>query len=820
MGAVARLASILLCAWSGTATAAPQALEWTGQGSLRLLVRVGPVVLDGRERDESVAVYELDFDKLLDERSAAGVVDLSTLQVHRYDTTTGRAIRFGARTDPKRPFDHPCRFDDELASSDYRSRVGRASNYPNGRPPITVRRGKARLFNREHDSRSGRIVWVHTQESNEPSHYAIYFDVRTRSTATGPAPAPWIGDVDVLRRRRGQSLGGLAHLTTAVGDFDGDGLFDLIAGAEKGDLMWFPNRGEVGKPRFIGCRLLFDADGPLDTGWYGAPFLFDWDADGLPDLLVGTSGNVIVWWRNVGQRRAPALEYRGFVSADGGRLEVPESPVAEDATGIFARDYYNQPWVGDWDGDGLPDILTGGYTTGHVFYYRAIRRDALGVPVLKYVGPIQADGMPLDTTWAASPLAGDFNGDGKLELLTGSWWWSGISRKPDPGEADYLMYYRNSSPSEIPSLQRTAFPQLGRFPRGVIARPSAVDWNDDGLIDLVVSDNGGNIYRFLNVGTSTEPKWDMNAEPLTAPWGFLRGYGLATSAADLDGDGNVETISASTLQRIVGSPHAPRVEPCGQALVGGRPIEHAGPGYGDPYAFSILSDWDGDGRADILWATHQGNVFLHRHLGGTDPFEFAPGVTLRLVNGAELQLGPRAVADASEAADFTILQGSRLKLATADVDVDGIVDLIATETFANVWVFRNTRAGGSDTLAPGVNVYKLASRTAAINTIDWNRDGKPDLITGGSASRPGAVLLNRSEVGEPAFGAPIQPLDLPYVFWGPRFQAVDWNRDGDEDLLIQSEFYSFWAERSFIDHGYRIARVIGDGTLEVRRKGL
>ncbi|MEZ6047433.1 MAG: VCBS repeat-containing protein [Planctomycetaceae bacterium] len=83
------------------------------------------------------------------------------------------------------------------------------------------------------------------------------------------------------------------------------------------------------------------------TGWYAAPFLIDWNNDGLLDLLVGTSGNVILWWQNIGTKTEHDFSYRGFVLADEERLAIPESPVAEDKTNIFKRDYYNQPWMGD-----------------------------------------------------------------------------------------------------------------------------------------------------------------------------------------------------------------------------------------------------------------------------------------------------------------------------------------------------------------------------------------------------------------------------------------------------------------------------------------
>ena len=48
-------------------------------------------------------------------------------------------------------------------------------------------------------------------------------DSSSRTDPIGPSPAPWIGDVDVLRRKDGQSLGGLSHFTATVGDFNGDG---------------------------------------------------------------------------------------------------------------------------------------------------------------------------------------------------------------------------------------------------------------------------------------------------------------------------------------------------------------------------------------------------------------------------------------------------------------------------------------------------------------------------------------------------------------------------------------------------------------------
>ncbi|UCD27324.1 MAG: hypothetical protein JSV03_09330 [Planctomycetota bacterium] len=67
---------------TGPTATAPEALsKWSGKGDHRILVRVEPVDLEGRDCDESVAHCDLDFARLLPE---GGQVDLSMLQVHMY----------------------------------------------------------------------------------------------------------------------------------------------------------------------------------------------------------------------------------------------------------------------------------------------------------------------------------------------------------------------------------------------------------------------------------------------------------------------------------------------------------------------------------------------------------------------------------------------------------------------------------------------------------------------------------------------------------------------------------------------------------------
>jgi len=781
---------------------------WSGRAKYRILVDVPAVELSDRDRDASVASFPVDFPSLLQNQRLDGQFDPSSMHIHQYDAVTSGALKFEDGHFAADPQDIPCRFDDELSPNSDLSRVGSAIDSENGLVKSTSTPRKARLFNREPASTQGRIVWTHTQSANSTSKYAIYFDLIDAAVSIPVGPAPWIGDIDVLRRAEGQSLGGFAHFTLTTGDLNGDGLFDLVAGTEKGDVMWFPNRGTADQPRFFGCHLPEDQHGPIDCGWYAAPFVYDWDSDGLPDLLIGTRTNVIVWWRNIGSRTTPAWEHVGFVQADGKPLAVPEAPVDEDDHGIFKVDYYNQPWIGDINGDGFVDIVTGGYTTGRIFLFAGTGRDADDIPTLALPRPVEADGHPIDTVWAAAPFVHDFNCDGLPDLVTGTWFWSGIHRKPLPGEGDFLAYYANVGTKTDPQFTRRPFPGQGALPAGAIARPSAVDFNADGLIDLLVNDGGGNVYPFLNVGDRQSPQWNIRAAPLTVPWGFAKDLDVSVITADLDGDETPECLIGNQVLTLRGGIHSPSGEYRGVVNVGGHPIDHPGPGYGDGYLYTWLADWNDDGRADLFWGTQQGNIYLHLKSATNDPTSFEEGELLTVYTGEPLRVGPPVVESSAEAKDFTVLQGSRILMATEDFDRDGLLDLMVSETYGNLWFFRRVAIDGRVTLAPGVLLAKLPRRTESLVFDDWDHDGRPDLLLGGPPDHPIRVLLNLSTPDQPALDAPQDIPDLPYVFWGAKPRVVDWNRDGDADILIQSEFFSFFAERSFLEHGYRPAKLI------------
>ncbi|HEU4420102.1 MAG TPA: FG-GAP-like repeat-containing protein [Planctomycetota bacterium] len=173
--------------------------------------------------------------------------------------------------------------------------------------------------------------------------FAKPVELRDRAGKRMHAGRYW--DAEVKEHVSGDGPGHRAYSALPL-DWDGDGDLDLVVGTDHGGIYLRVNEGTPQQPAFA-ARLteLKDAAGNLlqvEDG-YQLPSSADWDGDGRWDLLCGSAGGSVWWFRNAGAKGKP-------------RLEPPRVLVEADAAGLGKR---TQAAAGDFDGDGDLDLLVG-----------------------------------------------------------------------------------------------------------------------------------------------------------------------------------------------------------------------------------------------------------------------------------------------------------------------------------------------------------------------------------------------------------------------------------------------------------------------------
>jgi hypothetical protein len=197
--------------------------------------------------------------------------------------------------------------------------------------------------------------------------------------------------------------------------------------------------------------------------------LADLDGDGRSDILSGSwPGEIYFFRRNADGTFAAGRQLK---DRDGKAINVGSGSSA------FAV---------DWDGDGKIDLLVGN-VLGEVYF---IPNE--GGKELTFGKPrrLEMDGQPLKVNGDAAPVAADWDGDGRLDLIVGA-------------EDGSVVWYRNVGSPKEPRLEaaRTLIPKspLGwggdnkRRPGdwGLRVKPCVVDWDGDGRLDILLGDRCG-----------------------------------------------------------------------------------------------------------------------------------------------------------------------------------------------------------------------------------------------------------------------------------------------------------------------------------------
>jgi hypothetical protein len=139
-------------------------------------------------------------------------------------------------------------------------------------------------------------------------------------------------------------------------DWNGDGFKDLLVGILEGGIRIYLNDGSD--------RFTYSTDVDA-SGWEPVPYayqsrssprFFDWDGDGLKDLLVGVVHGEVWYFRNV----TTDPENTPFVFDTAEKLMLADGVTELRYTVSGSAGPRSRLYVTDWNEDGLPDIVLGG----------------------------------------------------------------------------------------------------------------------------------------------------------------------------------------------------------------------------------------------------------------------------------------------------------------------------------------------------------------------------------------------------------------------------------------------------------------------------
>lgn len=574
----------------------------------------------------------------------------------------------------------------------------------------------------------------------------------------GVSPGPLTPNYALSNLAAGQTPFGVA-----VADVNGDGKLDIAASDANfnsisncggtGNLpcdqvSLFLNNGTVSTPSFA-------APANYPVGTFTRNVLFgDLNRDGKPDMIAisGTNASSVgtnraeVLLNNGSGAFSPAVQYAagtdikygvlGDFNGDG-KLDLALTTGGSGIVRLYGNGdgTFQPPLTGLNGGIGPLQIATADFNSDGVLDFVVTNPTQSAVNVVLSQSGTYSQAVTYSTGAGTTPYGialGDFNGDGALDLAI-----------TDQGKNGVIVMLGNKS-TTYPYLPDGTFGPPVEYPAGNIPFDiKVVDYNLDGILDLVVASNGDNAVTLLQgVGDGS----------FRAPMNIAVHAGGGPSGiafADLNGDGIPDLVTANQATNDV------------SILLSGKrsAVTNTVTTCTTPVA-SVVADFNNDKKNDM--------AVLNKGCNTVSIF----------VGDGNGNLTP--------AATPTITVGTTpTGIASGNFTSSGNVDLVtANSGSGNITVL----LGNGDATFTAKPPISVGTQPTEVFVTDINGDGKADIAIVDKANNAVYVLLGN---GDGTFGPPIQTSTQPggilntTLFGGPSAIVMgDLNGDGAKDMVI------------------------------------
>lgn len=426
-----------------------------------------------------------------------------------------------------------------------------------------------------------------------------------------------------------------------------------------------------------------------------------------------------------------------------------KAPVTLDTGAIQAL----QPILADFNNDGVLDLFTGSYFGGN---YAQI---SLG----NVDGTFKATSYYTASAYvSASSVVGDFNGDGKLDLLVNS----GAELLLGNGDGSFKAYSSTGVTTTI-----TATPSVG-------------DLNGDGFLDIVEVQGYGqsSVKVYLGNGNGT----------FKAAVSFFSNSSQASDLADLNGDGVLDIVTAN--HSLGGGVNV--------LLGNGDGSFKAGVSLGYANATTIFArDVNGDGVNDLI--SNAGNPLNVAIGNGDGTFRAAISYEMQDPSDANWQLSLVDVngdgqldaikvsqynnyikvaygnADGSftSASTYSALSSSQpVGVGFGDIDGDGSIDLLVGDLASgNISILH-----GNGTAIAATSGYGTWQTPVDVQLFDANQDGNLDLVSADKNTNTVSIQLGNGDgsfKSKVSYATGLSPDSVSFA---------DVNGDGKLDLAVSN----------------------------------
>lgn len=310
-------------------------------------------------------------------------------------------------------------------------------------------------------------------------------------------------------------------------DLDNDGNRDLLVVPnfnENHEGMWFyRNDGTDAHPIFEFTTKTFLQQSMIEAGEHAAPVLYDYDNDGLLDLMIGYDEFI-----NATRTRKTGIRfYKNTGTASSPSFELIDSDVATISQYNFVSPVY--PAFGDLDGDGDKDMIIGN-EDGRLAYF--INNGGPGnVSDFSFVAFYY---MSIDVGKYSTPQIYDLNNDGLNDLIIGEQ--NGIIN----------MYKNIGTPTSAFFASAPTDDSLGCVS---IQRPSTVDgftvpffYDSLGSKRLLVANENGFIYSYDSIDGNITGCYHFKGYAISNSESDRIKFNITVSGGDLNSDGLTDIV--------------------------------------------------------------------------------------------------------------------------------------------------------------------------------------------------------------------------------------------------------------------------------------